>query len=307
MPRTTRGLRALAIGVIAIIGLGGPVRAAEPADAATLPPGVSMPPARDAAPPPPPSDWPFSPPPGWFADVQVDVARPTGEYRGTTPWSWTAAPQIEAGYRFGAGNAVRLGYEFLYASGDATSGITYYGDEHVHSSTELDVMRLDYVSCEHPWLRYLRFREEAGFHVDHLNVDVRTAGPFSTTRDASDFWGAGLHGGVTGSIWLGETGLELFGRLVVGGGLGATRYSNSYTPVGTPDFPAGPGYADNSSATHLELDGLFQLGVAWTLPACRPWLRVAAGLQGEAWYNGAIIGGDELDTLGVFVRGEFQF
>jgi hypothetical protein len=253
--------------------------------------------------------WPFAPPAGWFTNLQADVVTVVSQYQGQAPWSWTVVPHLEVGYRFAAGNAWRLSFQSLNDSGATWIPTFVPGlpQSHVHLRASLDVLRLDYVSCEHFFWEYLRFRGETGLHATYLSADTRTEYSDSTYQTSDAFIGGGIHGGLDGSLWLGQSGLALFSRLILGGGYGTSKltYANAFSG----NSYQSPYTSQSSYSTNrLELDVLLQAGLRWTVLRSRPCVCLATGYHVEDFYEGTIIfGGNEVGSSGLFLRCEVKY
>ena len=249
-------------------------------------------------------DPPILPLPGWFADVETEIAVAhvknklvnTVSAGGAAPntvalpsaeLDWTVAPRFELGYRLPSGfGAFALAYRFLTTEG--TQGtIGADGPASLHSRLELNEIDFDYVSREFSLWPLWEMQWRFGGRLTELFFDSRADEPFAAaaagsgifeSRDANGYVGFGPHWGVQLVRQLDASGFSLVGAV-------ERRLPSRATPAGLlrsidhgrSNRPAAPGrdpHFDLASRSHAE-----HTSRNWLEAPCLPPASILPGLR----------------------------
>jgi hypothetical protein len=311
--------------------------------APTVTPGpINLPPP----PPPPPGyipvegpyprrevflDQPFSPPPGWFFNLQVDSVGTHIKNRLTAPVTvdplgvdtvhlagaeldWTGAPHFELGYRFPDNlGEVMVAYKLVDTEGNAIlPGYDLDGsDGFLHSRFNMNVVDIDYATPELPITQKWNVKFRAGARIAAIYFDNNAQGQFIDQRVTNDFVGGGPHGGF--DVWrrLGGSGLALFGRLDTGVVFGRVkqRYEDFFiVDDGSGNAVSLSGETDVHHTQAVPMLGL-ELGLSWTPLHFWHWTRFDFGYTFEQWWDVGHAGGSQADitSQGVFLKASLAF
>lgn len=318
------------------------------------PPGASAPaapaPSPRLSPPPPPAplppisapyqennggllpgdpllDRPGSPPPGWFASLELNVLAPHIQNRlqgqvavdgfvpdtvhlPTAPLDWTGAPRLDIGYRLPEGcGEFLVGYRFLVSEG---TNLLYGfdldgGDAFLKSRLNMNVIDLDYASREYSLGRYWDMKWRVGGRIAVVYFDSLAEGVFLEQKTSNHFVGGGPHAGL--DLWrsLDWPGLSLFGR--IDGATVIGQISQSFEET----FPDENGNLVGAATLvhHTQAVPVLgvQAGLSWTPYWRRHLSRYALGYEFERWWSVGDAGDSQanITTQGVFFRAEFGF
>jgi Legionella pneumophila major outer membrane protein precursor len=281
-------------------------------------------------------DPPILPLPGWFADVETEIAVAhvknklvnTVPVGGAAPntvalpsaeLDWTVAPRFELGYRLPSGfGAFALAYRFLTTEGtQGTVGAD--GPASLHSRLELNEVDFDYVSREFSLWPLWEMQWRFGGRLTELFFDSRADEPFAEaaagsgifeSRVANGYVGFGPHWGVQLVRQLDASGFSLVGA--VDGACLLGRLRQGFFEASTTPGPTGlPLLGETRTATSQAVPMLnTQAGIGWKPPAY-PQLQFFLGYEYEYWWN---VGRDSLTTSrgelsdqGVYLRAQFNF
>lgn len=290
-----------------------------------------LPPLSEASFPPlagdPLLDEPNFPPPGFYADLGVGAAAvhfkdrffgqvplgagpaPTVHVPGA-PLDWTAAPDVELGYRMARGYGEFLvRYRSLATEGTETLAPAY-GNAVLHSRLNVSQADFDYAHY-HALAPLWDMRWRIGAELTAAFYDSRSLQPTGAGTDeqraANNFVGAGPHAG-----------LELWRHLENVPGLALYLNADAATPVGrlhqsfeeivTTTATVGGASRDSIIQALAVLD--FQAGLSWSPPWCKD-LRFTGGYQLQQWFQ---LGSDpnngsmgSLTEHAIFIRAQFNF
>jgi hypothetical protein len=279
-------------------------------------------------------DRPNAPPPGLFANVEMDIVGVHVKNRLTNSVTidgvetdtvhvpgaqlgWTVSPRFELGYRLPDGcGEFTLGYRFLTAEG--TNPLV--GDQivgQVKSRVNLNEIDFDYGSREFSlapnWdMKWKLGVRVAGVYYDACASEQTLPDMFAALqiqeRTSNNFWGAGPHAGLQLTRQLDIPGLALYGQLEGATLLGQIhqRFSETFTfsEVSNLAIQGSTSLRHSQAVPILNL----QLGLRWSPPGWRR-AQFFAGYEFETWWSlGQVDSSNlELTDQGVFFRGEFSF
>ncbi len=279
-------------------------------------------------------DRPCSPPPGWFAAVDVALVKPHVKNRLVEPLAfpdvlsgrlhvpqaeldWTGTPRLELGYRFPQGfGEVLLAYRSVVSEGGAELIDSTGGAGFLKSRLDMNVIDLDYGSWEYALGPFWDMRWKAGVRVATVFFDSRAtvdlfpghSGIVAGARASNFFVGAGPHAGLQLFRKLGATGLSLYagleGAVVIG------SINQSFEETLTFDALGGRGIgaaANQDQVQAVPVLGL-EAGLRWA-PRNSEHVRFTLGYQFEAWWYVGDVGDSraEVTDQGFFFRSEFNF
>ena len=276
-------------------------------------------------------DPPQLPPPGWFADVDVDLLKAhvknklsNANIAGGAPdvvqlpsasLDWAVAPRFEVGRQLPAGfGAFALSYRFLVTQGnDVIAGPD--GPAALKSRLDMNVADFDYISSEFSlwpdWDMTWRF----GIRYADIYFDSRAdesvaaaaagSGVFEQ-RVSNRFWGVGPHAGVELERRLGCSGLSFFAKTDGWIDLGRIRQGFFEVPTG-----GGAGGETRGSGSQAVPEINAQAGARWR-PAGWPNAEWFVGYEYEYWWNVGRLSTTpdsrgELSDQGLVLRAEFHF
>jgi hypothetical protein len=283
-------------------------------------------------------DPPWLPQPGWFADVEVEIAAAHVKNRLTdivqvgtrTPdtvhvppatLDWTGAPRFEVGYRLPSGfGEFAVAYRFLTSEGTGT----VFGPDAlaaVKSRLDINIVDLDYTSREFFTFQwpYCAMRWRFGVRWADAFFDARAVQPFAAaaagtgifeTYASNNFWGVGPHAGLELARRWDSSGLALVGRVDGATLLGRLRqnFSETSTTVGA-NGPFLAGSTRQSVSQDVPIITAF-LGLRWQPPRY-PSVGISAGYEYEYWWNvgrnSSTSSRGELSDQGILLRAEFNF
>jgi hypothetical protein len=335
-----------------------PEKAPPPAPAFALPgPPVGLVPP----PPPPPPCAPFedyngrllvgdplldrldSPPPGWFAAMELDFVKPhirnnlanqvtINGFRPdlvqlpSAPLEWTVAPRFEIGYRFAQGfGEVLFGYRFLTTSSTASliNFDTDGPDGTLKTRLNVNSVNLDYSSREYSLGKYWDMKWLIGAQLGTAYFDSRATGTFLEQHVSNNFVGAGPHAGL--SLWrcFCVPGLSLFGHIEGTALLG--RIHQSFDEV-VPSSAVSPAILTDPNLSQLSPNTAIgaatldrgsqaipilrlQTGLSWTPTLEKHFVRFALGYEFERWWFLGQLHDSSADLIlnGFFVRAEYRY
>jgi hypothetical protein len=254
------------------------------------------------------------PPPGWFADAELDVLKPhvvnqlTGSVQnaaqvaaGTStivalpgaPLEWTASPKISFGYRLPSGfGEVLLAYRGLWAQGSENiAGVD--GPESLRSRLTFNIIDLDYASREFSLWPKWDMKWTFGVRTLFVYLDSQTDQPFAQpavgsgitqSRETNHFTGVGPHAGLELSHRIADTGLAFVFRTDFASVFGHIHqgFLTESTAIGSNGQPL-------AGETGLNYDGNLailnsQVGLSWQ-PQSYPCARFFVGYQYEYWWR----------------------
>jgi hypothetical protein len=294
------------------------------------PPILMPPPPPEPLPPPPEpiarwGDQPRYPPPGWFADVEVDVVGPHVKNKlfgdvtfadGFTdtvhvpmaPLDWTGSPRFEIGYLFdnNAGQ-ITLAYRFLASDGHATATDIDFGTvASLRGRLNFNLIDFAYGGGLIAAGPYCDVQWRLGVRLAQAFLDARAEDAFREARTSNHFLGAGPLGAIEWQRRLYVPRLAVYGRLEGAVPLGSIH--QSFEEVFHPSRTLNIGAASSQRMTQgppmLSLD----IGLGWT-PAWSRFSRVSIGYHLEGWWDLGEVNnsGADLTTQGLFFKGEFSF
>ena len=281
-------------------------------------------------------DPPELPQPGWFADVDILVAKAHVKNKLTNasipggapdivrlpsaPLDWTVAPRFEIGRTLPSGfGAVALSYRFLTTAGN---GVTQGLDAPavLRSRLDLNIVDLDYISHELSLWPKWDMTWRVGGRLGYAYFDSRAVEPFDAAaagsgvfeqRNSDRFLGFGPHGGVEVDRRVQGTGLSLFASSDFWIDVGRIRqtFNEVTTTLGPDGLPTTMATSASSSQAVPVLN--LQGGLRWRPPDysnCELFL----GYEYEYWWNVGRFSRtpDSRGTLwdqGVLLRAEFNF
>lgn len=259
-------------------------------------------------------DPPTLPPPGWFFNVEVELAgakvnnnlsnasipgNPLANvvHLPSAPLDWTVAPRFELGYRLPSGFGEFLAaFRFLDTDGNGTTqGWDPGAFAALHSRLDLNVVDLDYASWEislfpdvlnHAWDMQWRI----GLRYANAFFDSQAAEPFAAAaapgasgivaeRNSTSWGGIGPHVGLMLGRHFGCTGWSLVGKGDFFLGLGRIHQDFGdvgTTPAATADFKV----SGSQAVPELNL----QAGIGWCRPDLTRW-SFFAGYEYDYWWN----------------------
>ena len=281
-------------------------------------------------------DPPNLPLPGWFADVETELAvahvknklvntvsigggPPNTVALPSAELDWTVAPRFELGYLLPSGfGSFALAYRFLTTEGtQGTVGAD--GPASLHSRLELNEIDFDYVSREFSLWPLWEMQWRFGGRLTELFFDSRADEPFAEaaagsgifeSHVANGYVGFGPHWGVQLVRQLDASGFSLVGA--VDGACLLGRLRQGFFEASTTPGPTGlPLLGETRTATSQAVPMLnTQAGIGWKPPAY-PQLQFFLGYEYEYWWN---VGRDsfttsrgELSDQGVYLRAQFNF
>ncbi len=263
-------------------------------------------------------DPPELPPPGWFADVDVLVAKAHVKNQLTNasiaggalgvvrlpsaPLDWTVAPRFEIGRALPSGfGAFAVSYRFLAAEGNSAT----LGAAALKSRLDLNIADLDYISHEfslwQKWDMTWRFGGRTAWIFFDSQADTPPgAGGVFEQRSIDSFVGFGPHAGVELDRRIQGTGLAFFVKEDFWIDIGRIRQ-------GFREGAAETRVAGSQAVPVLDLEG----GLRWQ-PLASPSTEFFVGYQYEYWWNAGRFSETpdsrgELSDQGVLVRAEFHF
>ncbi len=278
-------------------------------------------------------DPPQLPAPGWFADVEAEIAKAHVQNKltnasipnGGAPdviqlpsatLDVAVAPRFEIGRRLESGfGAIAFSYRFLVTQGNDVF-VGPDGPAALKSRLDLNIADFDYISREFSLWPKADMKWRFGLRYADVYFDSRAdeslaaaaAGSGVFERRVSDsFWGLGPHSGVEVDRRLEGTGLSLFAKADGWIDLGRVRQ-------GFFEAPTAPGSATEetraSSSQSVPVLNL-QAGARWQ-PAGLPNAEFFLGYEYEYWWNVGRFSltpdsrGDLFDQ-GVMLRATFNF
>jgi hypothetical protein len=249
-------------------------------------------------------------PPGWFANVELDIAVPhlvgietnIGASANTLPdvvalpfagLDWTVAPRLQFGYRLpSAFGEIAFSYRFLTSQGNAAT-LGFDGPADLHSRLNLNVIDLDYLSHELSLAPHWDMKWHVGLRYANVYFDSRAdesldlaaagSGVFEQ-RFSNSMWGLGPHAGVELQRDFEGTGLSLVGRLDGATLLGRIRqgFFEQFTILDVNGQFIG---AESRLSGSQDVPILnFEAGVAYRPPEM-PQTQVFLGYDYEEWWN----------------------
>jgi Legionella pneumophila major outer membrane protein precursor len=321
----------------------------------TLPAPVYVPGASGPVPPPPPPgvltppppggyfqdrngpllrgdpllDRPKSPPPGWFADLEIDLVGPHIHNQlnasvavagfvdqvqlPTAPLEWVGAPRIDLGYRLAEGlGEFMLSYRSLVSDGRAVlvdfDGPGFPGA--LKSRLNMNVVDLTYGSQECSLAPLWDMQWRAGARFAAVYFDSRASDGILEQRASNNFVGAGPVASLDlARRFEAAPFFAVFGRLE-GAALVGNVHQGFEETVDLTSF-GGPflGGAVNNSSTQVVPVLAFQVGLSYSPPWACPDSRFSLGYDFQQWWSIGNAGGSKADltTNGVFFRAEFNF
>jgi hypothetical protein len=281
-------------------------------------------------------DPPQLPPPGWFADVDVLVAKAHVKNKLTNasiaggaagvvrlpsaPLDWTVAPRFEVGRTLPSGfGAVALSYRFLTTAGNGfTPGLD--APAVLRSRQDLNIVDLDYISHELSLWPKWDMTWRVGGRLGYAYFDSRADEPFDAAaagsgvfeqRNSNRFLGFGPHGGVEVDRRVQGTGLSLFASSDFWIDVGRIRqtFNEVTTTLGPDGLPTTRATSVSSSQAVPVLN--LQAGLRWRPPDV-PNCELFLGYEYEYWWNVGRFSRtpDSRGTLwdqGTLLRAEFNF
>jgi hypothetical protein len=277
-------------------------------------------------------DRPYSPAPGWFWAVEMNVVAPQIKNRlqapvaidspvfqqsgiqallpsvvhlATAELDWTGAPRFQLGYRFPEGCGEFLfSYRFLGSDGRTTIPEFDFGDDGLlRSHLDMDVFDFDYGSREYSLDPHWDMKWRAGVRLANIFFDSLAEGFFREERTSNHFVGGGPHLGL--DLWrkLDIEGLDLYIRLEAASVVG--QISQGFERIIATDPLAGGATLVHHTQGVPVLN--VQAGLSWS-----PWYgrtRLALGYEFERWWylGEAADSRAELTTQGIFFRAEVGF
>jgi hypothetical protein len=268
--------------------------------------------------------------PGWFADVETEIAvahvknklANTVSIVGAAPntvslpsaeLDWTVAPRFELGYRLPSGfGGFAFAYRFLTTEG--TQGtIGTDGPAVLHSRLELNEFDFDYVSREFSLWPLWEMQWRFGGRLTELFFDSRAdeglaaaaagSGIFES-RVSNSYVGFGPHWCLELVRRLDDSGFSLIGR--ADGALHLGRLRQGFSEASTTSLVGETRTSTTQAVPMLNT----QAGIGWNPPAY-PQLQLFLGYEYEYWWN---VGRDSLTTSrgelsdqGIFLRAQFNF
>jgi hypothetical protein len=270
-------------------------------------------------------DRPGCPPPGWFAEVDIALLAPhlknalvapvtiTGV--GTHPvhapqaeLDWTGTPTITVGYRLAQGfGAFEVRYRSLVSEGTQTiPDFDALGAGGVRSRLNMNVLDLDYASCEYSLGPWWDLKWRAGMELAAVYFDSRAIGQFLEERTSNNFLGVGPDLGLEVARHLEVPGLSAFAGVETAFLFG--HIDQNYEQVMTNGTGMPLGGATRNPGPQSVPVLRFEAGLTWAPPSAEH-MRFSLGYQFEHWwYLGQ--SGDaraELTDQGIFFRSEFNF
>jgi len=309
-------------------------------------PGPIPPPPPGGLAPPPPGGYfqdrnglllrgdpllerPLAPPPGWFANLEIDLIGPhiSNQLSASVTvggiadqvqlpsarLDWVGAPNIQIGYRLAEGlGAFVFGYRSVVSTGKAIA-VDFEGpgnDGFIQSRLNMNIFDLLYASREYSLAPFWDLNWKLGARIAGIYFDSQASGVFLAQGESSNFVGAGPIGGFEVARHF-ETfpGVAAFGRLEGAVLVGRVHQSFEETIDFTSVGGSLLGGAANSSSTQaVPVLGL-QVGLSYTPPWEGRWARFAMGYEFQQYWNIGQAGGSraDLQTNGVFFRAEFGF
>lgn len=342
MTRTSRGLL-LAMGLLVLVARcwaqeslppPAPTSSAAPAAGPVfLPP--PPPPGAVAPVYPAPADpaWEWVPPPGWFANFELDLVGPHVKNRLVAPvqvdglpflssvhlpsaeLDWTAMPRFELGYRMKDDlGELAAAFRFLYTEGEQTvPGYDFFGPGWLTSRLNLNVLDLDYrtgafdLGPRGTYASLWACQWAVGLRLANVFFDSRAQGRFLEQRTSNLFVGLGPHAALQMERRFGDTGLSLYGKLDAAVPIG--RVSQAFEEVVHFNGDGGAlGGATRQSGTQATPTLTFQVGLSWQPPRY-DFSRFALGYYYEQWwYVGQLEASrGDLTLQGLFFRGGIEF
>ena len=168
-------------------------------------------------------------PMGWFAALSLEVVAPAlkqylqgdvtlGADTVTvvaprTDLAWTAAPRLEAGYRFGAGiGELLVNYRPLAAEGRRDTVAPDGGPGRARTRLDFQLFILDYASPEFSLCPLWDMKTFVGVCMPTFYFDNRVIGAQSSLRTSNQYFGAGPHLGMEFWRKMPWHGLEAYAR-----------------------------------------------------------------------------------------------
>jgi hypothetical protein len=269
-------------------------------------------------------DRPGTPPPGWFAGVDIALVAPhvknalvapvtvpgigtADVHVGGAELDWTGSPSVSVGYRLaqGCGEFVAT-YRFLVSEGtDTIPDFDPLGAANLRSRLNLNVLDLDYVSREYSLGPWWDLNWRAGIRFAAFYYDSRALGLVMGERVSDNFIGAGPHLGFEVARHLEIPGLSVFAGL---DGAGLIGHLHQAYEVTFTDGVNSIGGATNQSTTQFVPVLRFEVGLNWAPPG-NDCYHFSVGYQFEQWwYLGQLNDARaQLTDQGVFFRTEFNF
>lgn len=302
-----------------------PAPAGPPYDSAALPGPYFQPDAL--------LDPPQLPAPGWFADVEAEIAKPHVQNKltnasipnGGAPdviqlpsasLDATVAPRFEIGRRLESGfGEIALSYRFLATQGnDVFAGPD--GPASLKSRLDLNVADLDYISREFSLWPKADMKWRLGLRYADAYFDSRAVEPLAAATAGSgvfergvsnSFWGVGPHSGVEVDRRVEGTGLSLFAK--VDGWIDLGRIRQGFFEVPTAPGSATEETRGSGSQSVPVLN--VQAGARWQ-PAGLRNAEFFLGYEYEYWWNVGRFSltpdsRGELFDQGVMLRATFNF
>jgi hypothetical protein len=289
-------------------------------------------------PPPPPEPLPRppalegywnertnSPPPGWFATVELDLVGPHVKNRQAevvtfsnglvdtvhapgASLDWTGSPRFEAGYRFADnGGQFSATYRFLTTEGRATLADFGTGTvANLRSRLEFNVLDLSYGSGYFAPGTYSDLQYSLGVRIAQAFFDSRAENLFREVRTSDHFFGAGPLAALEWWRRLDMPGLAVYSRLEGAVPLGSIH--QGFEEVFKFNNNSRFGSALSQRQTQAVPTLSFDLGLGWT-PQWSRFSRFSCGYHLERWWELGEVNNSSGDvtTQGFFFKGEFSF
>jgi hypothetical protein len=282
-------------------------------------------------------DPPGMPPPGWFADVDLFIAKahvknglsnanisgggaPDTVRLPSAPLDWTVAPRFEVARTLPAGfGSIGLSYRFLASEGNGVVA-GFDAPAALKSRLDLNILDLDYISREYtPWPKWdltWRFGARTGWVYFDSRADEPLAAAAAGSgvfeeRVSNSFVAFGPHGGVEVARRFNGTGLSLVAKSDFWIDLGRIRqgFFEVTSATGPDGLPVTEETRDSSSQDLPVLD--LAAGFRWQPPALRD-CEFFLGYQYEYWWNVGRLSvtpdsRGELNDQGILLRAAFHF
>jgi hypothetical protein len=272
-------------------------------------------------------DPPCGPAPGCFADFEVSFVEPRFGNRliGQVPFffglvtsdvtvpggalSWTAAPRVEVGYRFGQGcGEVILGYRSVVSETcDCDCELPPVRALELQSRLNLNVVDLDYGNHEYALGPGWDMKWRLGVRFADFFYDSTLNGLFLEQRVSNQFIGAGPR--VQLELWrrFHSFPVGLYARVEAAALLGRVSQDFEQT-FKFLDVPILGGAASQSGSQAVPVIRT-QAGLTWSPGRFHDRLRLAGGYDFEQWwYLGRVdFSRGDLYLQGLFVRAEWAY